>query len=58
MPSLLDDGLYFSDGQILEEVYVYSSFLQSKMYRSNVGCGDCHDVHSLQLVREGNELCL
>ncbi len=58
VPSLLDEGLYFSDGQILEEVYVYGSFLQSKMYRSNVGCGDCHDVHSLQLVREGNELCL
>jgi predicted CXXCH cytochrome family protein len=58
IPRLLDEGLYFSDGQILDEVYVYGSFLQSKMYRNDVRCGDCHDVHSLQLVREGNELCL
>jgi len=58
IPSLLDDGLYYPDGQILEEVYVYGSFLQSKMYRNGVRCSDCHDVHSLQLIREGNELCL
>ena len=29
-PSLLDEGLYFADGQILDEVFVYGSFLQSK----------------------------
>jgi tetratricopeptide (TPR) repeat protein len=58
IPSLLDEGLYYSDGQILDEVYVYGSFLQSKMYRNNVRCSDCHDVHSLQLLREGNALCL
>jgi tetratricopeptide (TPR) repeat protein len=57
-PSVLDDGLYFSDGQILEEVYVYGSFVQSKMFRNDVRCSDCHDVHSLHLVEQGNELCL
>jgi len=58
LPSLLDESLYFADGQILEEVYVYGSFIQSKMYRQNVRCSDCHDVHSIELVEKGNALCL
>jgi len=57
-PSLLDEDLYFADGQILEEVYVFGSFIQSKMYRHDVQCSDCHDVHSIELVQEGNALCL
>ena len=28
------------------------------MYHNDVRCGDCHDVHSLKLVKEGNDLCL
>ena len=58
LPSLLTPELYFADGQILEEVYVYGSFTQSKMYSRNVRCSDCHDVHSIKRVKEGNELCL
>jgi tetratricopeptide (TPR) repeat protein len=58
LPSLLTEDLYFADGQIQDEVYVYGSFTQSKMYRHDVRCNDCHDVHSIKLVREGNELCL
>jgi Tfp pilus assembly protein PilF len=58
LPSLLNEELYFTDGQILEEVYVYGSFTQSKMYRRNVRCSDCHDVHSIKPVKEGNGLCL
>lgn len=58
IPSLPMAGLYYPDGQILEEVYVYGSFTQSKMYMHNVRCSDCHDVHSLKLHKEGNELCL
>jgi len=58
IPSLLEEGLYFADGQILEEVYVYGSFTQSKMYRLGVSCSDCHDMHSLKLHGEGNTLCL
>ena len=58
LPSLLTDELYFADGQILEEVYVYGSFTQSKMYRQGVRCANCHDVHSIKLVKEGNALCL
>ena len=55
--SLLRDGLYEPDGQIRDEVYVYGSFLQSKMYAQGVGCGNCHDPHSAELVIEGNGLC-
>jgi tetratricopeptide (TPR) repeat protein len=58
VPQTLDQVLYFPDGQILEEVYVHGSFVQSKMYRNDVRCGDCHDVHSLKLVEQGNALCL
>ncbi len=58
LPSLLAEDLYFPDGQILEEVYVYASFTQSKMYRHDVRCSDCHEVHSITLIKEGNELCL
>ena len=58
LPSLLDDGLYFADGQILDEVYEYASFLQSKMYMRGVKCSDCHDSHSLKLRFDGNRLCL
>jgi predicted CXXCH cytochrome family protein len=57
VPSLLTEGLYHADGQILDEVYVWGSFVQSKMYLNGVECGDCHDPHSLALHREGNELC-
>ena len=58
LPSLLNEDLYFSDGQILEEVYVYGSFTQSKMYARDVRCSDCHDVHSIKTVKDGNALCL
>ena len=58
LPSLLTQELYFPDGQILDEVYAYGSFTQSKMYHREVRCSDCHDVHGLKLVKEGNALCL
>ena len=46
--SLLDENLYYADGQIQDEVYVYGSFLQSKMHANGVTCGDCHDPRSLK----------
>lgn len=57
MVSLLNENLYFPDGQIKEEVYVYGSFLQSKMYQSGVICADCHDSHSGKVRAQGNALC-
>lgn len=58
LPSLLTENLYFPDGQIMAEDYVYGSFTQSKMYHQDVRCNDCHNVHSLKLVKDGNTLCL
>jgi Flp pilus assembly protein TadD len=55
--ALLDDGLYFADGQIEDEVFEYGSFLQSRMHAQGVTCSDCHDPHSLRLHEEGNALC-
>ena len=54
---LLRPGLYQPDGQILDEVYVYGSFLQSKMYARGVGCMNCHDAHDASLKAEGNAVC-
>src|SRR5262245_31629977 len=54
---LLDQGLYHADGQILDEVYEYGSFLQSRMYQAGVTCTNCHDPHSARLRRTGNVLC-
>jgi tetratricopeptide (TPR) repeat protein len=56
-PALLDDGLYYADGQILDEVYEYGSFTQSKMYAAGVTCSDCHNAHSLKQRGTGNNVC-
>ncbi|WP_105101530.1 tetratricopeptide repeat protein [Microbulbifer pacificus] len=57
LPMTLQNGPYYSDGQINEEVFVYGSFTQSKMYAMGVSCVDCHNPHSTRLVRKGNSLC-
>ena len=54
----ISSDFYHEDGQILEEDYVYGSFLQSKMHAQGIKCGDCHNVHSLELKFDGNTLCL
>jgi tetratricopeptide (TPR) repeat protein len=57
-PQLLSTPNYHADGQIKEEVYVYGSFLQSKMYKAGVNCLDCHDSHTMKIKVEDNGLCL
>ena len=54
---VLTDPLYYPDGQILDEVYVYGSFIQSKKYQQGVRCTDCHNPHTSRLNVLGNELC-
>ncbi|MDB0050189.1 multiheme c-type cytochrome [Pseudomonadales bacterium] len=56
-PAFLEQGLYHPDGQILDEVYVYGSFAQSKMHAQGVTCSNCHDAHSAQLKFQGDALC-
>jgi len=57
IPEILRDHLYHADGQIMDEDYVYGSFVQSKMYHQGVKCTDCHNPHSLELKAIGNNLC-
>ncbi len=53
----LSETLYESDGKIKDEVYVYGSFVQSKMYDAGVSCSDCHDSHSLKRKALGDNVC-
>lgn len=57
-PTLITPPYYHADGQIKEEVYVYGSFLQSKMFQEGVTCLDCHDDHTMKIKTQGNGLCL
>ena len=56
-PALLEEGLYWPDGQMRDEVYNYGSFMQSKMFSKGVTCGDCHEPHQLKLRAPGNAVC-
>ena len=57
-PESVIPPFYQADGQIEGEVYVYGSFLQSKMYEAGVQCQDCHDPHTAAVKFQGNAMCL
>lgn len=54
---MLEPDLYYSDGQIKDEVFVFGSFLQARMHRQHVHCSDCHDAHTTRIKFVGNALC-
>lgn len=56
--NLLRRGLFHADGQMLDEVFNYASFKQSKMYAAGVTCSDCHDPHAGKLRFPGDSTCL
>lgn len=56
--SLLERGLYHADGQMLDEVYNYGPFKQSKMFAAGVTCSDCHEPHAAKLRAEADGVCL
>jgi tetratricopeptide (TPR) repeat protein len=56
-PALLAPGLYHADGQQRDEVYIWGSFLQSRMFHAGVTCSDCHEPHSQKLRAPGNAIC-
>jgi len=58
LPVLLDERVYYADGQILDEDYEYGSFLQSRMHAKGMRCSDCHEPHSTKLRAAGNALCV
>ncbi len=55
--ALLTAGVYYPDGQVLDEDYVHGSFIQSKMYHKGIRCSDCHDPHTARLKHDGNQVC-
>ncbi|MEZ5305008.1 MAG: ammonia-forming cytochrome c nitrite reductase subunit c552 [Verrucomicrobiales bacterium] len=58
-PAVVDEtDLYYADGQVRDEVYVYSSFRSSRMFHAGVRCLDCHDPHSNKPILPGNQLCM
>jgi Flp pilus assembly protein TadD len=56
-PALLEEGLYYADGQMKDEVYNYGSFLQSRMYAAGVTCSDCHDAHDQKVKVGRDDVC-
>ncbi|NNL99586.1 MAG: hypothetical protein HKO62_02465, partial [Gammaproteobacteria bacterium] len=57
VPARITPPAYHADGQINEEVYVYGSFLQSRMFQAGVTCSDCHDAHGGSVRATDNSLC-
>ena len=56
--ALLEEDLYYPDGQIKEEDYEYGSFIQSRMFYAGVTCSDCHEPHSAKIRATGNNICM
>lgn len=56
-PQTLTPPLYHPDGQQRDEVYIWGSFLQSRMYHAGVTCADCHEPHGAKPRVAGNALC-
>ncbi|MBK9730752.1 MAG: tetratricopeptide repeat protein [Chitinophagaceae bacterium] len=48
---------FFADGQMNDEDYNYTSFLESRMYHRGVMCSNCHNPHSGNLKLEGSKVC-
>jgi tetratricopeptide (TPR) repeat protein len=57
LPSLLTPTLYHLDGQQQDEVFVWGSWLQSRMHAAGVTCSDCHDPHTQKMRIPGNTVC-
>jgi predicted CXXCH cytochrome family protein len=52
---LLTPSAYHADGQIMDEVYEFTS--SSKARCKNIRCTDCHDPHTARLKKEGSNVC-
>jgi tetratricopeptide (TPR) repeat protein len=57
LPALPTPPLYHFDGQQRDEVFIWGSWLQSRMHAAGVTCSDCHDPHTQKLLTPGNAVC-
>ena len=58
IPAIPTTERFYSDGQMRDEDYNYTNFLESKMFRHNVSCNNCHNPHSGKLHLTGNMACM
>lgn len=58
IPQIPDTEFFEADGQVDDEDYIYTSFLQSKMFSQGVKCSNCHNTHSTKLKKAGNQTCI
>ena len=58
IPEIPTTEHFHADGQVDDEDYIYTSFLQSKMFHRDVKCSNCHDPHSGKILFAANQLCL
>jgi tetratricopeptide (TPR) repeat protein len=58
IPQLPTTEHFFADGQMKDEDYTYTSFLESKMFTRGVKCSNCHNPHSGKVYFSSNQLCL
>jgi predicted CXXCH cytochrome family protein len=56
-PAWIAEPEFHLDGRQHGEVFVWGSFVVSKMFQKGVVCSDCHDAHTSKLRAEGNALC-
>jgi tetratricopeptide (TPR) repeat protein len=57
IPELPTTEYFYADGQMNDEDYNYTSFLQSKMFHRGVQCSNCHNSHSGKLKLSGPLVC-
>ena len=59
IPEIPSNENFHADGQVNEEDYIYTSFLQSKMFHRGVKCSNCHDPHSGKIADLAtNQVCM
>jgi tetratricopeptide (TPR) repeat protein len=58
IPQIPTTEHFYADGQVKDEDYIYTSFLQSKMMHRGVKCSNCHNPHTGKPLFNDNNLCL
>ncbi len=53
-------GVFYPDGQMLDEDFNWTSVKLSRMHHAGVSCMDCHDPHTSETILpvENNALCM